>query len=357
MKPSLQIYLFLFVSIFLCIDPKCTLAQQMEGSIASMANNEFAQNVEERERPAIGMIGGSQGMPQVRQAAPEGMAAAAAVPAAAPIMQINRIDSEKELYSFELRDAELKDLFRLLAHDYKLNLIVDKDVKGKVTASLSSISLEEALDTIAESENLMLEKKGNIIRVTSNLMAKTFILKFIEAKGLLEAQSTSSGPATQGVPTTQGGGVPVQSAVAAQGASPQGPSAIGAAQGPSGQQSSSGAGGTGQTSARKANTIYDLLSDKGIILLGRQPNSLTVIDYPSNIKKVEDYLMAIDQKMSSHVFRLKYLKAADIVGAVSSSGTASGTGSGYGASGTGSGSSSGSSSGSISSGSGGSSGS
>ena len=193
-------------------------------------------------------------------------------PAAAPLMEIKRLETEEPLYSFELRDADIADLFRVLAHDYKLNLLIDRDVQGKITASLSSVSLEEALGSIADSQNLILEKKGNITRVSPNLITKVFVLNSIEAKQLLEP-SASAGEA-------QGEGA-----------------------------SESGAGAKKETS-----TIYDLISEKGIVLLGKQPNSIVVIDYPPNVLKIEGYLKAIDQKMGSRVFKLKYLKAADISG-------------------------------------------
>ena len=66
--------------------------------------------------------------------------------------------------------------------------------------------------------------------------------------------------------------------------------------------------------ARRESTIYDLLSAKGKLLLSKQPNSIMAIDYPPNIKKIEDYLNEIDRRMSSQVFKLKYLKASDIAG-------------------------------------------
>ncbi|OGX24142.1 MAG: hypothetical protein A3J51_06585 [Omnitrophica WOR_2 bacterium RIFCSPHIGHO2_02_FULL_45_21] len=195
-------------------------------------------------------------------------------PAAAPLMEIKRLETKEPLYSFELRDADIADLFRVLAQDYKLNLLIDRDVQGKITASLSSVSLEEALGSIADSQNLILEKKGNITRVSPNLITKVFVLNSIEAKQLLEPSASA-----------------------------------GEAQGEGASESGAGAGAKKETS-----TIYELISEKGIVLLGKQPNSIVVIDYPPNVLKIEGYLKAIDQKMGSRVFKLKYLKAADISG-------------------------------------------
>lgn len=181
------------------------------------------------------------------------------------VLQIKCLDAEKPLYSFELRNVEIGDLFRVMAHDYKLNLLVDKDVGGSVTASLSSVSLEEALETIAESQNLILRKKNAIIRVSLNLVTKIFTLKHLEAKNVLES-SDSAGTVT---------------------------------------------------SSGNSSTIYNLLSDKGRAFLGKQPNSIMVIDYPPHLEKIGAYLKEIDQKMTSRSFKLKYLKAAEVTGSVS----------------------------------------
>jgi type II secretory pathway component HofQ len=194
----------------------------------------------------------------------------------APILEIKRLESESPLYSIELRDVQLNDLFRVIAHDYNLNILMDQDVSGTITASFTNISLEEALDAIAEMSNLSVEKKGNIVKVKPNLLTKTIVLRYIEAKKLLEESSSGQ---------------------------------TGSAQAASGQATA------GQGAEAKSPTgIYSLLSDKGNILLGHQQNSLTVIDYPSNISKVEEFLKVIDHKMETRIFKLKYLKADEVVG-------------------------------------------
>jgi type II secretory pathway component GspD/PulD (secretin) len=187
-----------------------------------------------------------------------------------PGLEIKRLESDKPLYSFELREVQLKDFFRIIARDYNLNIIVDQDVSGAVTTSFSHISLEEALSAIAELSNLSLEKKGNFIKVSPNLITRTVILKYIEAKKIL------------------GGTAPVQG------------------------------GACGSLAPESLNTgLCGLLSAKGKILLSQQQNSLIVIDSPDSIKRIEDYLKIMDHKMETRVFKLKYLKAEDVVGAES----------------------------------------
>lgn len=200
------------------------------------------------------------------------------------VMDIQRLNTKEELYSIELRNVDLGDLFRLIAHDYQLNILVDKNVSGTVTASLTNISLEEALESIAEMQGLLLEKKKNVIVVKRNLITKVFLLNHLEARSLLEEATSSS---TSGTETTET-----------------------STEGESTSSSTTSSSSTSSTAAR----LYDLLSDQGKVLLGRQPNSLMVIDYPENVAKVEEYINMVDKGMTSRVFKLKYISARTLVG-------------------------------------------
>ena len=237
-----------------------------------------------------------------------------------PVIEIKRLEGEQPLFSIELRDAEVSDLFRILAHDYDLNILVDKKVKGKITASLTNVSLEEALQAIIETSNLNLKKQGKILKLTPNLITKTFVLKYVEAKNILESTGgttgeTSTGGGAAGGETSTGGGA--------------------------GGGEAAGGGGTQGTATKTQSTIYDLVSEDGKVLLGKQPNSIMVIDYPENLGKIEQFLNMVDQRMISKVFKLKYLSAQEIVGqtttatsgtsattSTSSTGTTSGSSSG-----------------------------
>ncbi len=216
-----------------------------------------------------------------------------------PVLEIKRLENESPVYSIELRNVELSDLFRVIAHDYNLNILVDKDIQGKITASFTNISLEEALEGIAEISNLVLEKKGSIIKVSPNLITRMVVLKYIQAKKLLESakatQSPQSGATSAAQPATA-----------------------------SGSESAAGSSGAAPAEAKKEeSTIYDLISEKGKILLGQVPNSIIVIDYPPYVARIAEYLQQIDQRMTSKVFKMKYLKASDVVGAAAAASSTS----------------------------------
>ena|SRR3989338_835664 len=196
-------------------------------------------------------------------------------PVEEPVMKIERLDNEGQVYSFELKDAQIRDIFRVLAYDHKLNLLVDNEVEGKITATMTNVSLEQFLEAAAEALNLTIEKNGSFIKVKPNLITKVFILKHVEARTVLLSPESAETGKSESAETGKSESV---------------------------------------ETGKSENTIYDLLSAKGKIFLGRQPNSIMVIDYPPNIKKLEDYLQEIDRRMSSRIFKLKYLKASDIAG-------------------------------------------
>lgn len=303
------------------------------------SQHSFAQAVPEEAKPAEQTavpvpvdkepeVASKENMEDVGQP-PEKKEVEKSLTAPAFVLEIKRLEAEEPLYSIELRDVELADLLRVVAHDYNLNMVVDKEVSGKITASFTNITLEEALEQIAEISNLVLLKKGNVIRVGPNLITRIFILKYVEAGSLLASSTTSS----SGAQTTTA--APVGSGSASSGYGPSTPTATttpssGATMPSAGSAAASIGTSSASSRAGKENTIYDLLSQKGRVLLGKQPNSLIVIDYPANIKTIEEYLSVIDTKMASCTFKLRYLKATEVVGKAAtttgSSGSTSGSG-------------------------------
>lgn len=190
--------------------------------------------------------------------------------AEAPVINIQELPSPQgggPLYAIELRDAEVADVFRILAHDYHLNLLVDHGVTGRVTASFTGIGLQEALDAMAEMNHLTMTRQGNILKLAPEVVkvvTKTFTLKHVEAATVLSGSD----------------GAPM---------------------------------------------LDDLLSDHGKALLGTQPNSIMVIDDPDHLAQVEAFLSMVDRRMTSRAFTLKYLSADKLLGETKDSSSESGS--------------------------------
>ena len=183
-----------------------------------------------------------------------------------PVLKIEKTDNN--LFSIELRDVEIADLVRVLAYDYKLNIILDKDVKGKVTASFYNIKIEDALENILASQGYSFVKENTIYRVKRALQTRVFKLNYISASKVL-------GKATGG--TQVSGGTQATGGMTAAG---------------TGQVS--GGGQAGKLAQGISSDVYSLLSQEGKIFYGEGPNSFLVIDYPENISQIENYIKMID---------------------------------------------------------------
>ncbi|WP_432821207.1 type IV pilus secretin PilQ [Trichloromonas sp.] len=62
-------------------------------------------------------------------------------------------------------DADVRDIFQLIAEVSDLNIIVSDDVKGAITLRLIDVPWDQALDLILETRNLGMLKKGNVVRI------------------------------------------------------------------------------------------------------------------------------------------------------------------------------------------------
>jgi len=62
--------------------------------------------------------------------------------------------------NFIFHDAELKNVLIFFARMYKLNIIIDPGVSGKVTCRLIDVPWDQALDLILRQNGMMLIKEG-----------------------------------------------------------------------------------------------------------------------------------------------------------------------------------------------------
>jgi len=62
--------------------------------------------------------------------------------------------------NFIFHDAELKNVLIFFARMYKLNIIIDPGVSGKVTCHLINVPWDQALDLILRQNGMMLIKEG-----------------------------------------------------------------------------------------------------------------------------------------------------------------------------------------------------
>jgi type IV pilus secretin PilQ/predicted competence protein len=70
-------------------------------------------------------------------------------------------------YSFNLKDADLKDFFRAIAEITGLNIVLDPNVKGSLTLDLHDVPWDQALDIVLENNNLDKQLEGNVLRIAT----------------------------------------------------------------------------------------------------------------------------------------------------------------------------------------------
>jgi type IV pilus assembly protein PilQ len=67
--------------------------------------------------------------------------------------------------NLDLKNADLQEAFRLVADVGKVNIVVDGGVSGTITVKLERVPWDQALEVIARSKSLAVERDGNVILV------------------------------------------------------------------------------------------------------------------------------------------------------------------------------------------------
>ncbi len=70
-----------------------------------------------------------------------------------------------EKISLELKDADIRDVLRLIADVSKINIVAADDVRGSVTVRLINVPWDLALDVILKTKGYGMVQKGRIIRI------------------------------------------------------------------------------------------------------------------------------------------------------------------------------------------------
>ncbi len=105
---------------------------------------------------------------------------------------------ESKKISLDYKNAELTDVLKAMSYSYNLNIVVAKDITGKVSAQLKDVTAEEALNAILTGSSYAYMRKGDIIYVQSkeemDLVTETLVLNYIP---LEQAQTLLSGAITR----------------------------------------------------------------------------------------------------------------------------------------------------------------
>lgn len=169
-------------------------------------------------------------------------------------------DKLSQPISIDLRNMGIVDTLKFLAQKGDINIIVSKDVEGRVSLFLKDVSIKEVLEIILLSNNLAFEIRGDILYVMTdkeykslhgNLFkdtrsVKIFHLKYAKPDTIMQALGV-------------------------------------------------------------------LKSEIGNVIVDEETGTLILMDTPEKLKMMGEIVDSLDQKMVTRIFDLQYAKAADVV--------------------------------------------
>lgn len=124
---------------------------------------------------------------RVDSTAAQASAAASAAQSATPEAKAAAVTKGPKVYtgqkiSLDFKDADIKNVFRLLAEVSGLNIVVTDEVKKRVTVRLVDVPWDQAMDLLIDTNGLGKEQMGNVVRISTATQMKS------ERDALLAAQ-------------------------------------------------------------------------------------------------------------------------------------------------------------------------
>lgn len=162
---------------------------------------------------------------------------------------------------FDFRDADLRDVLRVMAEASGRSIIVGDDVDARVTLHFAARDWSEAIAVVVDASGLARHDEGGVLRVST---AETRIAVLEEARRIREAAEQSD-PLEMRIFYVRN----ADAATLAEGIS--------------------GAGGTRERSAGRG-----LLSDRGFLFVDGSSNALVVADVPERIERVAALVTELD---------------------------------------------------------------
>jgi type IV pilus assembly protein PilQ len=86
-------------------------------------------------------------------------------------LQVKKYTGQK--LSLDFKDADIKNVFRLLAEVSGKNIVVTDDVNRKVTIRLVEVPWDQAMDILIQTHGLGMEEAGNVIRISTTSRLKS----------------------------------------------------------------------------------------------------------------------------------------------------------------------------------------
>lgn len=185
-------------------------------------------------------------------------------------------EASQERFSFNLKEADVRDVLRGLSKQTNYNIVVEPDVKGTCTVSLKDVTLTKALEYILDPLNYTFKIEDRTIYVSKpKLETRMFSLNYVALKKM-------------------------------------GMSSVVGSVGGTGSSGTVGAPGEAKSVEVKTETEADIwknvednlktvLSSEGKFAVNKQALMIFVTDYPKYLKRVSAYLEAMEGALHKQV--------------------------------------------------------
>ena len=185
-------------------------------------------------------------------------------------------EASQERFSFNLKDADVRDVLRGLSKQTHYNVVVEPDVKGVCTVALKDVTLTKALEYILEPLNYTFKIEDRTVYVSKpKIETKMFSLNYVALKKMGTSSVVGSVGGT-GSSGTVGGGGEIKSVEVKT-----------------------------ETEADIWKNVEDnlkvVLSKDGKVVVNKQALMIFVTDYPKHLKDVSAYIEAMEGALHKQV--------------------------------------------------------
>jgi len=101
--------------------------------------------------------------------------------------------AETNLVSLSVRNANIEDVLVMLTEQSGINLVPDKELKGKVTLNLKKVKVQEALEALTKAYDYQFKKMTNNTYLVSQFDNKRLNIWVIDGKVTMEAKDANLG--------------------------------------------------------------------------------------------------------------------------------------------------------------------
>ena len=166
--------------------------------------------------------------------------------------------------SLDFKDADVKNILRLIAEVSNLNIIAGDEVTGKITMRLVDVPWDQALDVILQARSLGMIRAGNVIRVAPIDKLKKEVEEELVAKRSKEKLEDLM---TELIPVNYA------------------------------------------TAKELVSQVKSVLSDRGDVKIDDRTNILIVKDIPKNIVGVKNLVKSLDTKTPQVMIEARIIEA------------------------------------------------